>query len=244
VNLRFTHARDVNALPAAERALAIDPSLAEALCVKARYLEEEGRVDEAERDIRSALQLSPESWEVNREAAIFLFRRSRIPDAIPLFEKATLLMEVDWSAPMMLITCYTAIGDKAKARRVARTALERAERAIARDPTNGPALAVGALALAMSGETERAREWIQRALVLDPDNLTMRYNLACSLLLEIGDAEEALETLEPFFERTNSPTLIRHLEVDPDLDSIRKDRRFIEMVAAAKKRLGITDAAE
>ena len=57
-------------------------------------------------------------------------------------------------------------------------------------------------------------------------------------------AEEALETLVPFFERTNSPTLIRHLEVDPDLDSIRKDRRFIEMVAAAKKRLGITDAAE
>jgi adenylate cyclase len=144
---------------------------------------------------------------------------------------------------MMLITCYTAIGDKAKARRAARTTLERAERAIARDPTNGPALAVGALALAMSGETERAREWIQRALVLDPDNLTMRYNLACSLLLEIGDAEEALETLEPFFERTNSPTLIRHLEVDPDLDSIRKDKRFIEMVAAAKKRLGITDAA-
>jgi len=149
-------------------------------------------------------------------------------------------MEVDWSAPMMLITCYTAIGDKAKARRAARTTLERAERAIARDPTNGPALAVGALALAMSGETERAREWIQRALVLDPDNLTMRYNLACSLLLEIGDAEEALETLVPFFERTTSPTLIRHLEVDPDLDSIRKDRRFIEMVAAAKKRLGIT----
>jgi len=243
VNLRFTHGRDVNALPAAERALAIDPGLAEALCVKARYLEEEGRFDEAERDIRSALQLSPESWEVNREAAIFLFRRSRIREAIPLFEKTTLLMEVDWSAPMMLITCYTAIGDKAKARRVARTALERAERAIARDPTNGPALAVGALALTMSGETERAREWIQRALVLDPDNLTMRYNLACSLLLEIGDAEEALETLEPFFERTNSPTLIRHLEVDPDLDSIRKDKRFIEMVAAAKKRLGITDPA-
>jgi hypothetical protein len=42
----------------------------------------------------------------------------------------------------------------------------------------------------------------------------------------------------------NSPTFIRHLEVDPDLDSIRKDSRFIEMVAAAKKRLGIPDAAE
>ena len=44
--------------------------------------------------------------------------------------------------------------------------------------------------------------------------------------------------MEPFFERMNSTTLMRHLEVDPDLDPIRNDGRFKEMLADAKRRLG------
>ena len=42
VELRFWHGQDVHALPAAERALEINPNLPEAHCIKARYLEEEG----------------------------------------------------------------------------------------------------------------------------------------------------------------------------------------------------------
>jgi len=80
-----------------------------------------------------------------------------------------------------------------------------------------------------------------RALLLDPDNLSMRYNLACSLARELGDPKGALETLKPFFEKVNSQMHIRHLEVDPDLDPIRKDGLFKEMLAAAKTRLGMDD---
>jgi adenylate cyclase len=40
-----------------------------------------------------------------------------------------------------------------------------------------------------------------------------------------------------------STTILRHLEVDPDLNPIRDDPRFTNMLAAAKKRLGITDSA-
>jgi hypothetical protein len=36
---------------------------------------------------------------------------------------------------------------------------------------------------------------------------------------------------------------MRHLEVDPDLDPIRKLPRFQEMLEATRKRLGITSAA-
>jgi hypothetical protein len=65
----------------------------------------------------------------------------------------------------------------------------------------------------------------------------MRYNLACALILDIGAADEAIETLQPFFEKLKSPMHLRHLDVDPDLDLIRNDPRFKEMLAAAKKRL-------
>ena len=45
--LRLWHGRDVDALPAAERALSINPNLAEARCVKAHVLEEQGKQEEA-----------------------------------------------------------------------------------------------------------------------------------------------------------------------------------------------------
>jgi len=76
--LRFWHGKEANALPAAERALAIKPDVPEALCVKARYLEEQGDQEEANALIDAALRGDPESWEVNREAARMLFRQGRI----------------------------------------------------------------------------------------------------------------------------------------------------------------------
>ena len=243
--LRFWHGReDENALPAAERALQINPNMPEAHCIKARYLEDEGRSEEAEQQIRTALKRGPDSWEVNREAARILFRHSHISEAIPFFEKAASLMDSDYGNPGMLMSCYNAIGDREGVRRAAKICLERTERAVAKEPTNGPALAMGANALCMFGEKERARDWIRRALLLDPDNLTMRYNLACSLALEMGDPDGALEALQPYFDRVRSRTHIRHLEADPDLNGIREDPRFKANLAAAKKRLKIKANAE
>jgi adenylate cyclase len=243
LELRFVHGYEEDALSAAERALAINPGLAEAHCIKARYLEEEGRREEAEKQIRTALKLDPESWEVNREAARMLFRHGRMREAIPYFEKAASLSDTDWHNPLMLITCYQAIGDRDKLMRAAATARERVQKAVTMDPTNGTALASGARALGVMGELDRAREWMRRALLLDPDNLVMRYNAACTLLCDLGDAEEALNTLEPFFGMVTSTTWIWHAEADPDFDKIHDHRRFKEMLAAAKERLGMTEDA-
>ena len=242
--LRFWHARDADPLPAAEHALALNPKLAEAHCVKARYLEDEGRADEAERQIKTALELDPDSWEANREAARMLFRHGHVREAIPFFEKAGALVDSDWHNPMMAAGCYRGIGELETARATAKMALERTERAIAKDPTNSHALAAGANALAMLGDKHRAREWMQRALAFDPNNLSMRYNLACTLVQDLGEPDGALDMLEPYFELVTSSTFIRHLEADPDLDPIREQPRFHDMLAATKKRLGVTVDAE
>ena len=243
LELRFLHGQEVTALPAAERALEIDPNLPEAHCLKARYLEEEGSAEEAEKQVRIALKLNPESWEVNREAARMLFRHGHIKEAIPFFEKAASLLDMDFNNPAMLITCYNAVGDQERAKTAAKMTLERAEKTIAKDPTNCSALAMGASALTVFGEKDRARDWVRRALLLDPDNINVRYNLACSLALELNDPEAAIEAMGPFFEKITSSTLMRHLEVDPDLDPIRHDPRFVDMLSDAKQRLGIATAS-
>jgi adenylate cyclase len=238
--LRFWHGKDVNALPAAERALSIKPDLPEALCVKARYLEEQGQQDEANAVIDAALRGNPESWEVNREAGRMLFREGRIAECIPYFEKATALVSTDYYNPVLLMTCYQAIGDTEACKRAARLCFERAERALATEPTNGSAISNGAYALAVLGEEDRAREWIERALLLDPDNLAMRYNLACTLTVALHDDDAALDVLQPYFEKVNTGPQIKHTEADPDFIRIRDKPRFQGMLAATKKRLGIS----
>jgi len=241
--LRFWHARDEDPLPAAERALALDPTLPEAHCVKARYLEDEGRAEEAERQIKTALKLNPDSWEANREAARMLFRHGHVREAISYFEKAGSLIDSDWHSPMMAVGCYRSIGEKDAALKGAKVALDRTERAIGKDPTNSHALAAGANLLGLLGEKHRAREWMQRALAFDPSNLSMRYNLACALVQDLDDPDAALQMLEPYFERINSSTFIRHLEADHDLDPIRERPHFKAMLATAKQRLGLAEAA-
>ena len=239
LELRFVHGHEEDALSSAERALAIDPGLAEAHCIKARYLEEDGRTDEAEKQIRTAQKLDPESWEVNREAGRMLFRHGHVRDAIPFFAKAAALNDTDWQNAGMLITSYLGTADEARMLEAAQMVRERVQRAVNMDPTNGTALAMGAYALAMLGEKDRSREWMRRALLLDPDNLAMRYNAACCLLRQIGDTDEALKTLEAFFQKVTSTTWIWHAEADPDLEPIRDDARFKAMLAASKKRLAM-----
>jgi len=224
-------------LAAAERALAINPDLAEAHAVKARILSEENRIDEAGREIDIALRLDPESYQVNRNAGLLRFRQKQIEDAAAYWEKALTLEENDFGSAGMLVTVYTALGKPEAAQRAAKIALERCEKILARDSNNAAALGHSAVALAMLGQRERAKEWMERALLIEPDNITMRYNFACGLANYIHDNNAAVEMLRPMFEQTGGLGLINHAKVDPDLDSIRDDPRFKEMLAAAERRL-------
>lgn len=240
--MKFWHEMDVEALPSAERALALDPSLPEPYCVKAQYAWEEGRREEANELIKTALRLDPDSWEVNQEAARLIFRQGRAENAIPFFEKCVTLMDNDFHNPMMLICCYKSVSDDAAVTRVAKLAVERAERVIAQDPSNGTALASGAMALAALGETQRAKDWIERSLVISPDNPSIRYNLGCTMAVHLNDPDAAIEVLRPYFETLESPQQLRHSDVDPDLDPIRDDPRFQALVDAARARLGAAPA--
>ena len=233
-------------LAAVDRALALDPGLAEAHAVKAGLLAREGRETEAAAEIATALRLDPESYEANSEAANLCFRQGRLDDAARYWEKATLLMESDVGSPSMLITCYAALGDAAGARRVAQVTVARAEKALAQDRSNGKALGFGVSALAVLGEGERTREWMDRALLIDPDNLVMRYNFACGLATHLRDADGALDMLTPTLAKA-TPEFLNHVKFDPDMDALRDNPRFQTMIAAAEARLaaeGMDKAAE
>ncbi|HEV2362794.1 MAG TPA: TIR domain-containing protein [Caulobacteraceae bacterium] len=223
-------------LEAAEQALALDPDLAEAHAVRASIWIRDGRQDEAAGEIATALELDPQSYEVNNAAALLSFHQRRLEDAVRYWEKAAALMETDIGSSGMLVTAYTALGDVAAARRAAKLTLTRAGAMLAQDRSNGNALGFGVGALACLGEGERAKEWIERALLLDPGNMVMRYNCACTTAVQLKDAEAALEMLGPVVEKA-TPEFVAYVKVDPDLDPIREDARFTAMIAAAEARL-------
>lgn len=239
MTLRFVHGRkgDDGLVPA-ERALALDPNLPEAHAVTARILAQHGRHDEAAAEIDIALRLDPGSYEVNRSAAYLRFRQQRLDEAIRYYEKSMSLMETDLNSGSMLLTCYTAVGNSEAASRVSRVTLSRTEKTLSQDPNNGTAMAYGALALATLGESERAKDWMNRTLLIDPDNMNARYNFACCLasFSTERDIDAALKMLGPVFE-TLAAGFLNHAKADPDLDPLRDDPRFIAMVAAAEARL-------
>jgi adenylate cyclase len=223
-------------LAAAERALALNPELAEAHAVKARILTEESRYDEASREIDIALRLNPESYQANRFAALLRFRQKQIEEAAAYWEKALTLEEGDFGSAGMLTTVYFALRKHEAVQRVAKIALERCEKILALDSSNGAALGHSGVALAALGQRERAKEWMDRALLIDPENLTMRYNFVCALANFLNDKDAALEMLRPIFEQIGAG-LVNHAKVDPDFDCIREDPRFKAMVAAAEARV-------
>ena len=221
---------------AAQRALALDPNIAEAHLPQAWRLAEQGRHDEANAELEIALELAPDSWEVNKEAARLHYRQRRLEEAARYLEKATQVMEADYHGLGMLFAYYYSKGDIGLAQKTAVRAVEQCEKALSRDPDNGAALAFGAMSHASLGNLDRAHEWIERALLVDPDNLQMRYNLAWGLNKVMGKPQSAVEMLEPVLANAGA-NIIRLAANDPNLDNLRDDPRFQLMLEEAKERV-------
>jgi adenylate cyclase len=219
---------------AAERALALDPGLAEAHAAKGRLLTRLGRLDEAQEEIEIALRLDPKSNEVNRTAGAWAIATRRYEDSIRYWEAAIAADDTDYASPFMAMQCFEALGDKAGARASAKEAVVRLEKALVVEPDNGALLAFGAGALAILGEIERAKGWANHALLLDPDDGTLRYNLACAMI-RAGDTAYALDRLEEAMTIYGRANFV-WAKTDNDLDPVRELPRYKSIMAAAEVR--------
>jgi adenylate cyclase len=240
-SLRYVYGRDVDdGFAAAHTAIAIDPTIAEAHLPMVRRLQEKQQHEAAALAMETAVRLGPDSWEVNKEAGLFYLFRGDLPTATRHYEKAADLAESDFHAWLMLSTCYRALGDAEKLREAAQMMVSESQKVIQHDPSNGAALGILAGGYAILGEEERTRESIERALLIDPDNVNMRYNFACFLAGHLGDKEGALGMLRSILWQPDAARQLKYAETDPDLDCIHDDPRFGKIMLDAKKHLGMT----
>ena len=234
--LRVLGVESEDGMTAAERALALNPDLAEAHAVKASILLMNNNIEAAAAEVASALKLDPESYEVNRAAGRLNYQLHRYEDAIRLFEKAAALMDADLHSASMLISSYNALGDADGMRHAAELAFNRAEAILTRDQHNSGVVAYSAYALAALGEAERAKARMKRAMLIDPENWNMRYAFACSLSVYLKDKEAALKMLESVY-ATITDAFLAYANADPDFALLHDDPRYQAMVAAAEARL-------
>ncbi len=241
-SLRYCFGCEVDdGFAAAHAALSVDSGIAEAHCTMARRLEERLLFDEANAKMETALRLDPDSWDVNREIARVYLRDGRVAEAARYFERAVSVMESDVQSWARLVTCYLALGDEPRMRKAAETAVAQSEQILAHDPGNGAAMSFGARGYAALGELERAKEWMERAMLIDPDNLNMRYNFACMIAVHFDEKETAIRLLERSLAK-GSVLNVKAAEADPDLNSLRDEPNFRAMLDGARKRLGMLPA--
>ncbi len=123
------------------------------------------------------------------------------------------------------------LGRHAEAAEVNREAVRRAEYLVSLNPCDIRTLSLGSGALDLDGQHARAAEWSQRALDLNPDDMSAILNSVC-LHARRGNRERALDLLERAVAQGWGHR--EWIERDRDYDSLRDDPRFQRLMARLK----------
>lgn len=204
---------------ASEKALALAPDRGDAHAARgiAHLASEEYEESAVECD--RAIELDPSLWKAYYNYARASYHQGEMTQALGLFEKAGNINASDYQSPLLAAPIYKRLGDMENSEKAAREGVARAERFLADHPDNHRAFYLGAGALLDLGERERALEWAQRALAIDPSDPSIRYNMGC-FYAKAGEIDQAFEYLQ------DSITSKSWIEHDPDLDPIREDPRY------------------
>ncbi|MDQ3119439.1 MAG: adenylate/guanylate cyclase domain-containing protein [Verrucomicrobiota bacterium] len=211
-------------LATSAKALALENGLAEAHASRGLALSLGQRYDEAMAEFEQAISLDPNSFEGHYFYARACFSRGNLDRAATLFERAADIKPDDYQSVCMLLQIYRSLGRDGDRESAARRGIERAESELTLHPENPRPAYLGASALVALGETDRAKEWLSRALAIDPDDILTQYNVACAYS-NLGAIEPAFDLLERLLPHANHETKawIKH---DSDFDALRSHPRY------------------
>jgi len=217
---------------ASRRAVELEPDLASAHAARGLALFVQDRVDEAERELKLAMELDPKLFDAPYYYGRLLQTVGRHELATEYHEIASQLNEDDYQAPAMAAGIYRALGRVDAMKRIAARGIRAAERAIASNPDDGRALYLGAMMLSRVGRDAEAEEWANRAASVYANDMATMYNVACFHATN-GRAEAALELLE----RAASLgwTATDWARQDMDLVSLRGNPRFEQLLERMEK---------
>jgi adenylate cyclase len=210
------------------KALTIDPNLAEAHATKGFALAVGDRRTEAAAAFEEALVRDPDCYEANRYFAEFCVTEGQFELAARHFMRALEIKPTDCVAPIMLVNVFRSLGQQEQAQSYARIGIRKAEEELKLHPENANVACLGAIVLAFLGERDQALEWLAHSLAADPNDINVQYNAACTYS-QLGEIERAIDVLEAWVPQVGGEMKLWFMN-DSDLDPIRTHQRYAKLV--------------
>jgi len=165
---------------AGERALALDPSLPEALVGRARLLYTQKRYDEAVRDVRRAIEMRRDCDGAYNILARSLFESDRWAEALETVEQAVAVNGDDYNVYIPYTNIYEGLGRTEDAARLREREIVVLEQQLKDVPEDVRARILLAADYAATGREEDAVRELQKAVDLRPHDSNILYNAACT----------------------------------------------------------------
>jgi serine/threonine protein kinase/Flp pilus assembly protein TadD len=208
---------------ACQRALDLDPQLAEALVGRARIFYAQQKHEEAIRYALQAIARKPDCEGAYNVLGRAYFASGRFQEAADLIERAIEANGDDYNVYIPYTNALDRIGKNDKARRFREMEVLILERQLETVPEDVRARILLAADYANLGRTEDSIRHLEMALALRPNDSNVLYNAACAYGV-LGRKPEALATIrrarEAGYSNTDWP------RQDPDLASIHDDPEF------------------
>ncbi len=218
-----SEAERVLAHKASERAVELAPDRGECHSVRGLAHLASEEYEAAAAEFERAIELDPLLWEAYYNYARAAYHQGQMERALELFKTAIRVNPDDFQSPTLAAPVHKHLGDEAGFEASAAEGVRRAERHLEDYPENQRAWYLGAVALLYLGQRDRALEWAEKSLAIDPSDPAIRYNMGCFYALA-GDSDRAFECLK------GSITSRSWVEHDPDLEPIRDDPRYQQLL--------------
>ena len=215
------------AIESSLKALMYDPTLSEAYTALGLAYFDKKLLDEAITSTLKAIELDAGNYVAYWILGRIYHTTDRSEEAIQQFKKTISLNKDFINAYNDLIMVYEGRNEKENARKALDEALVVFQDYLRKNPDDARAHIYNAVHLAAVNRKEEAIVEGKRALELNPGDSLMMYNAAC-LYARLGDKELAIKTLKDAIAAGQED--YEWFKRDPDLENIRNEPEFIELM--------------
>lgn len=220
---------------ACNRALELDPNLAEALVARARIFYSQLKHDEAIEFAHRAIALKPDCEGVYNILGRAFFASGRFEDAVAIIDKAIEANGDDYNVYIPLTNSLERLGRFAELDRYREMEIRMLERQLEVVPEDVRARSLLAADYANSGRNEDAVRHLEMTVALRPNDSNVLYNAACTYAV-LGKKAETLDLLRHALACGYANYAWPHQ--DPDLAMLHDDPEFLELFPRRPKEQG------
>ncbi len=209
----------------AERALALEPDLVEAIYALAAAYRYAGDHEREKIELDRVLALDSDHQHANEFVAWSYMSRGQPEKGLPILERITALPNARYNSWSFLSMCYEMLQRREDGKRAEEHLFEMLLDELRKRPDNVHARSLLGQRLLSRGDRAGGIAQVEMCLRMAPDDNRVLYNGACTLA-DAGEHARAMELLREAARRV--PGYIRDWpRHDPDLASLRADPEFV-----------------